>query len=1205
MMKRALSVLLAFACLMAFVPCVSLNAAAAEAVPVGYSTQRVITKVGLDGLPDLKNGLQPNVTEYKVTDAEGIEKMAHITNGSHGEVANNFTGITVYLANDIDMTGVEHEPIGVSVTAEADGSNLVYGVTWATSGEKNPSFHGTFDGQGHAIKNWTADTSDSKYRQFGLFGQLAVSVIKNLIIDESCSVKYTSAGGTQVSFVSCYGFWGVTFDNISVRGVMNGVTATYVGGIVSRMQGGGNVIFTNCENRGSMVGIQADHTGGLVGSCDWSGANAAMSFTNCRNAANIENTNFTGGFIAIVSKVRTLTFQNCINNGIIAGFADRTGGFVGSTQSGGLKLTFTDCFNYGESRNKPFVGVATDAISESGCGLSINGSEIQTPISAGTFGTAWGSFTAGEDPTLNATEEDATANIGFNASSVTAQNLAGIKNILLFEEKPNENAYKITTPAGLVKLSELVNNGTKFENVTVYLANDIDMTDIAMAPIGNWTGNANLEAVGETPAYYFGGTFNGLGHIIENLKMINDSNGGFSVTGLFGNAVGITVKNLILGAGCSFVRNGSSYATDCFPVTGAICARAANASFENCWTLASCTGGRVAGGIVGYADGTTSVEACTNSGTVTALQSAGGLIGFSGGELTVKNSRNAGEIAASGGIGEAKGRVAGGIVGRAIAKLKLEGAVNGSAVSGIYYAGGIVGIAEQDYSFSNCYHYGTLMLNTPDPAEILAEKDFLAGKLEGTGTIQDCADRTGKQNPWSPSELTPDYTPDESGPVAPPASDYVGYTSSRVEKVDLSKVPNILSYTTVKSSSYKITTPEGLVYLSELVQNGVTMTGRTIYLGNDIDMQSVTDFVPIGTSLDAYFGGTIDGQGNMIENLHINYKGDGYDLTETEKAVMVGLFGVVADATFQNLILGAGCSVTYSGTANNVNVAGLIGAAVNGGGKTTTVDNCWNQATVIGSIGSVGTVFAGGIMARGDGKVLITNSTNSGNVSGPVSTAGFVVYAGATTIRNSRNTGNVTMTYETGDAWRTAGGFIARPNSNNSCVIEGCINNGTITSPKCAGAFYGAIRVSGCIARNCTNYGEIIARSDSDGSMSGVCGAILPADGWPGAGKPIVSFTQENVVDCFGEVDATLALMETLEPDYTPDPDPAPDDNQTKPGTKPSKPATSEPSNEEESTEEQKQEKDSGCSSAVGFGMLLPLLICVFPFVRRKEDCSN
>ena len=75
-----------------------------------------------------------------------------------------------------------------------------------------------------------------------------------------------------------------------------------------------------------------------------------------------------------------------------------------------------------------------------------------------------------------------------------------------------------------------VNNGNTYEGYTVTLGADIDLTNEDWTPIGT------------DASYYFGGTFDGNGHTISNLKIESAANN----VGLFGYISGATIKNLVI-----------------------------------------------------------------------------------------------------------------------------------------------------------------------------------------------------------------------------------------------------------------------------------------------------------------------------------------------------------------------------------------------------------------------------------------------------------------------------------------------------------------------------------------------------------------------------------------------------------------------------------------------------------------------------------
>lgn len=106
---------------------------------------------------------------WTVTNASQLAWVAASVNGTIGvetksaETKKNFKDETVVLANDIDLQGKPWTPIG-----NGDSDNrYVY------------LFGGTFDGQGHSIKNMNVEYTECA----GLFGRICGATIKNVTID--------------------------------------------------------------------------------------------------------------------------------------------------------------------------------------------------------------------------------------------------------------------------------------------------------------------------------------------------------------------------------------------------------------------------------------------------------------------------------------------------------------------------------------------------------------------------------------------------------------------------------------------------------------------------------------------------------------------------------------------------------------------------------------------------------------------------------------------------------------------------------------------------------------------------------------------------------------------------------------------------------------------------------------------------------------
>lgn len=430
----------------------------------------------------------------------------------------------------------------------------------------------------------------------------------------------------------------------------------------------------------------------------------------------------------------------------------------------------------------------------------------------------------------------------------------------------------------------------------------------------------------------------------------------------------------------------------------------------------------------------------------------------------------------------------------------------------------------------------------------------------------------------------------------------VGYASGRVVKKEkLEQVRNILDLEQYPTeTAYKITTPEGLCKLSELVENFVTFSGVTVYLANDLNMESVTDFRPIGNEVekglnannpDCYFAGTFDGQGHVIENLKMTSDSDAADVKDN--FVVVGLFGVNKNMTVRNLVLGAGCSFTYTGRSANACVAAIAARLY---GQSNLIDNCYVLATV-----SNDKEFGAGIICRLSGSVTVTNTTNAGNVTVKGGhAAGFLAYGGEVTAKNCRNTGNIKGNYY-------AAGIGAR--LRDPATIEGCVNNGAVTG-EFAGGIVSRFEQKYTL-KDCTNFG----------ALSGLHPDAFLAFANSYSGADAVS---SGNTDKTGTED-TAYVPEVITPDYTPmqdvEPEGKPDDGT---GTNPpdsdedtgttAPPASGEPTGttapgtgEPGTTGGKPAEPagDAGCSSGIT-AVLFPLcaVLTVLPLTgrRRRRD---
>ncbi|MBQ3322400.1 MAG: Ig-like domain-containing protein [Firmicutes bacterium] len=251
--------------------------------------------------PEQLAGLAKLVYEYK-NDDDPDDKFA-------------FAGKTIKLGNDISLKN----------TDGTDGDRF-----WDGIGTSMKYFSGTFDGQGHEIRDIQGSTR-------GLFGYCTGSdtdhkaVIKNVTVrgemsgDEACGIasrisnaevknctSYCSIDGTK----HAAGVVAYARDNSTVNNCVNyaGVSGTgYIGGIVGEQ--GLNSTISNCVNKG---------------------------YTECRFA--------TGNHVGGVAGSTSGLIEKCANYGHVLGYGTNIGGIVG--QSVSAKAALTDSYNTGNVEYK-------------------------------------------------------------------------------------------------------------------------------------------------------------------------------------------------------------------------------------------------------------------------------------------------------------------------------------------------------------------------------------------------------------------------------------------------------------------------------------------------------------------------------------------------------------------------------------------------------------------------------------------------------------------------------------------------------------------------------------------------------------------------------------------------------------------------------------------------------------------------------------
>lgn len=170
----------------------------------------------------------------------------------------NFSGKTIYLANDVDVSGYEWIAIGYS------------------DGYTPTAFAGTFDGKDHTV-TLTLDTIGQSY--VGFFGYVT-GTVKNLTVDGSVKADSTGSNGIgHAAGVVAYLAGGTVEMCVNKAGVTTNV-CRYTAGIVGSSEKG---VIIKCRNTGAINSTFESEGGHAAGI-----ANIAASVTQCWNEGNIE-----------------------------------------------------------------------------------------------------------------------------------------------------------------------------------------------------------------------------------------------------------------------------------------------------------------------------------------------------------------------------------------------------------------------------------------------------------------------------------------------------------------------------------------------------------------------------------------------------------------------------------------------------------------------------------------------------------------------------------------------------------------------------------------------------------------------------------------------------------------------------------------------------------------------------------------------------
>ena len=247
MKKNLLSLLLALCLVMALVP----MSAFAEGTSVD----------NWDGTADTSwYTSAPDASEYHISTAEQLAGLAQLVNDKTASVS--FEGKTIYLDNDLDLSGTQWTPIG-------NGSNF------------GRYFAGTFDGQYHKITNLHHHSTGDELIRNGLFGVVSDGgTLKNLLVIDA---DIASNDGSLLAGILADWVDGGTVENCYTSGkIENNVGDKFVGGLIGQCTWSTQV--KGCGSDATVISTESDEdhvdtVGGLIG--QWENSADSSSITDC------------------------------------------------------------------------------------------------------------------------------------------------------------------------------------------------------------------------------------------------------------------------------------------------------------------------------------------------------------------------------------------------------------------------------------------------------------------------------------------------------------------------------------------------------------------------------------------------------------------------------------------------------------------------------------------------------------------------------------------------------------------------------------------------------------------------------------------------------------------------------------------------------------------------------------------------------------
>jgi len=886
---------------------------------------------------------------YQIGTASELEWFAEYVNGVTDDMATNTPeesnarlSAQAVLTADIDMTGIDHAPIG-RYTKEDGSVRDTY------------KFAGKFDGQFHTISNLVIDRPDDE--AIGLFGFVRGNAkIKNIIMAASCSIRGKNRVGSIIGLIQTNTYNATTSPNdfLEILNCVSYATLTTTSGAAGMIGAGCDQYpyfdMENCVNAGR---IDAVNRGSAF--CGWNksaGGNAKM--WNCLNIAEISVLDggsqlFRGSNRSVANCYDTFhsasnfqgehpTYKTAdpLHSGEICYLLNTALRSDLAPNANPNAHPFTQDLDDPNSIPLPIPGKTVYQVADLNCDGTPKGSVVYSNTDGGS-----------RDPH----QFDPATGFCTVCSAINEE----------FVAKSEDGFYHLSTVAQVEWFSAMVKLG--YGAMNVKLDADIDFGGVADAHM----------PIGTSGKKYFG-HFDGQGHRIKGMVLTGArlvDNPAYDGLGFFGSVRGggtssdgiytneVIIENLIIDASCS-VNHNQNFAAGLIAHVNSRNNNDSHIIVRYCGNEAnvSSTGKNIAG-ILGCVEGTEvglTIMQCYNTGNI--YGGAGESAAICGWTGTAKNYLTK---VASGcwNIGEVTGIDGNGYNLFRVGKLDNE-----------FYPAPVNCV---DLCTTNGGNQGKVTINTTDPVASGELCYLLNGDQSNITWTQDLGVEDMPNMCGTTSQVYQAGTVNCAGVS-------VGSLTYNNVSGDTQTLPHNINdemgmcdvcYTQFQEPAlvdgvYELKNAGNVEWFSAYVATaGGNHSGAKLM--NDIDFYNKENLhSPIGPNEQNKFNSTFDGQGYSIKNMIIERP------TESNVGFFGWLRGNANNTTVKNLILDSSCSI------HGYNRVGGVAGTYQNSGMTITIENVINGATVTAEHQDAGGIFGG--HQAGNPTIIIRNVLNTGTI---------------------------------------------------------------------------------------------------------------------------------------------------------------------------------------------------------------------------------